>query len=157
MLAARTLASLRDARSAGRDGRRRGAPGHVSRRKPRALERTRARGTRTLQGDDRDHGRLTSGDKVTVGSDHDFRNRLVIDYYGEERPAGKTIVYVPAPGVASGGAEWFLTHTIDPAGDVIPPPTISPEGTPYVWVRSFKYGGSLRLELAPVSDCQARP
>ena len=84
----------------------------------------------------------TAGDRVTVGSDHDFRNRLVIDYYGEEHPAGKSIVYAPAPEVAAGRAEWYLTHTIDPAGDVVPPSTISPGGQPYAYVRSFKYGGA---------------
>jgi hypothetical protein len=84
---------------------------------------------------------LTTGDRVTVGSDHDFRNRLVIDYYGEERPSGKSIVYIPSAGVAADGAEWYLTHSIDPAGDIVPPPAITPMGRPFVFVRSFKYGG----------------
>jgi hypothetical protein len=81
---------------------------------------------------------LTAGENVTVSSDHDFRNRLVIDYYGEEHPLGKTITYQPAPDVS---AEWYLTHTIDPAGDVVPPRTITPEGRSYVWIKSFTYGG----------------
>jgi hypothetical protein len=84
---------------------------------------------------------MTPGELVTVGSDHDFSNRLVIDYYGEERPSGKTIVYVPSASGTPGDAEWYLTRSNESADQGIPLPVIALMGRPYVLVRSFTYGG----------------
>lgn len=83
--------------------------------------------------------RLAPGDQVTVGSDHDFSNRLIIDYYGEERPSGKTITYVSADRVVAGDAEWYLTRTHRPEEAV--PPTIVLMDRQFTLVQSFRYGG----------------
>jgi hypothetical protein len=82
---------------------------------------------------------LTSGNEVTVSSDHDFRNRLMLDYYGEERPSGKSIVYIPSDGITAGRAEWYLTHTFSPSDAA--PPNLMLMDRQYTLVRSFRYGG----------------
>jgi hypothetical protein len=85
---------------------------------------------------------LSSARDITVASDHDFSNRLILDYYGEALPPGKKLIYVPSPRAASGGAEWFVTHTFEPPRAFVPPQTqIAAGGTSYVLVRSFVYGG----------------
>jgi hypothetical protein len=52
---------------------------------------------------------------ITVASDHDFRNRMVIDYYGKKLPADKSIVYVSGKELPQAGAEWLILHSRDEA------------------------------------------
>ena len=48
--------------------------------------------------------------EIHVGSDHDFRNRLLLEYYGSELPAGRTIVYVPQIRKRASWPPWVLAH-----------------------------------------------
>ena len=54
--------------------------------------------------------RETPGDVISVGSDHDFRNRLVLAYYARELPAGKQLRYVPRDRWTLDRPEWFIRH-----------------------------------------------
>jgi hypothetical protein len=86
--------------------------------------------------------RLTPSREITVGSDHDFRNRMLLEYYGEALPAGRKLTYVQFLDLGSGSAEWFITHSFDlPSVPVSPQAHLVAGGTPYVWVQSFRYGG----------------
>ena len=70
---------------------------------------------------------------VTVGSDHDFRNQLLVAYHaGRERAR---FHYVRREGWTSQSPEWVLTH---PEDDSPPPDTVAGEGgRAYRLVRRF--------------------
>jgi hypothetical protein len=86
---------------------------------------------------------LTQQRPITVGSDHDVRNRMVLEYYGEVLPAGQPLVYVPLDAWNRRVPEWFMVHSFEPAaGDNRPPASISVgDGAEYRLLRTFPYGG----------------
>jgi hypothetical protein len=47
---------------------------------------------------------------VRIGSDHDFRNRLLVDFYAPSLPGPHTIRYVPHTEWHREPPEWILTH-----------------------------------------------
>jgi hypothetical protein len=55
------------------------------------------------------------GGPVTLGSDHDFRNGRVLDFYGPFVRGGERIRYEMQGEWSPGGPEWLLTHRIEPA------------------------------------------
>jgi hypothetical protein len=55
----------------------------------------------------------TEGDRIVVGSDHDFRNGLVLHFYARGLPPGRTLDYRPRNAWPEGGTEWFVTHRPD--------------------------------------------
>jgi hypothetical protein len=52
----------------------------------------------------------TQGDAIEVGSDHDFRNGLVLAFYARELPPGRRLVYLPQERWPAGGPEWLIRH-----------------------------------------------
>jgi len=67
--------------------------------------------------------RQTEGGAITIGSDHDFRNRMIVDFYSRYLPPGKKVVYVPGTGILPESApEWLIVHRV--ASD--PPSAPSP-------------------------------
>jgi len=86
---------------------------------------------------------LTHGTDVTVGSDSDFRNRLVLGYYAERLPPGKAFVYVASSAWTPERPEWVLTHSFDDlqSGVVIPSQLTGANGKVYYCVQAFTYGG----------------
>jgi hypothetical protein len=85
---------------------------------------------------------LSALSPITIGSDHDVRNRMVLDYYGELLPRECQLLYVPADAWDRRGPEWFLTHLFDDDGaGSSPPATIAVNAVDYRLVRSFPYGG----------------
>jgi len=63
--------------------------------------------------------RHTGGDVMTVTSDHDFRNRLIVEYFAPRFAATKPIRYVRSGELGVPGPEWYLAHR--PAGERSPP------------------------------------
>ncbi len=61
----------------------------------------------------------TAGERVSVASDHDFRNRMLLDYYWPYAPAGKTQVYFDQEQYPPEGVEWTLVHRLE--GETAPP------------------------------------
>jgi hypothetical protein len=55
----------------------------------------------------------SDGDRVLVGSDHDFRNPLVIRFHASRLPGGGRLVYVDQSQLARVRPEWFLMHNQD--------------------------------------------
>jgi hypothetical protein len=95
--------------------------------------------------------RHTPGQVVTVTSDHDFRNGMILSYYERYLPDRKHCQYVPqaqqfpveavddaAAGASTTGAAWMLFHRIGPERGVAP--TIADRnGTVYTLVKTLPY------------------
>jgi hypothetical protein len=54
--------------------------------------------------------RHTDGPRIVVGSDHDFRNEMVLRFYKRHLPEGKILVYHPRGSWPRGGPEWVIEH-----------------------------------------------
>ncbi len=54
--------------------------------------------------------RETAAPRIVVGSDHDFRNGAVLQFYERELPPGKTLDYRTRSAWPPGGPEWLLVH-----------------------------------------------
>ena len=86
--------------------------------------------------------RLNTAAFITVGSDHDVRNRMVLEYYGEVLPSACMLRYVPIGTSNRDGPEWYVTHRFDEVGPISnPPASITVDSAKYHLVRSFPYGG----------------
>jgi len=73
---------------------------------------------------------------ATVGSDHDFRNRMLVDYYVRLLPVGRELRYADRDKRPPGGWDWWIRHTLEPGGE--PRPRLrDAEGTEYRIVKSF--------------------
>ena len=90
----------------------------------------------------------TRGPTLTVGSDHDFRNGLVIEFYrmhmpdlfDPRLPNTKRLLYFPLNRWPPEGPEWFLRHSQEP--DPHPRQTITDRvGNHYELIRIFPYAG----------------
>ncbi len=55
----------------------------------------------------------TAANVITVGSDNDFRNKVVLSFYARFLPKGKTIQYVNQGFWASQPPEWLIVHNLD--------------------------------------------
>jgi hypothetical protein len=71
----------------------------------------------------------TPGDVIAVASDHDFRNRLALQYYARELPAGKRLAYVPRSRFRMQAPEWLIRHA--PSRPAQPAQRIAVDGTAY--------------------------
>lgn len=82
----------------------------------------------------------TSGPDILVGSDHDFRNKMVLLYYTRQLPRGKRLVYFDRSDWPAGGPEWLILHSQQ--SDFVPAGMISMEnGTDYELARHFPFTG----------------
>jgi len=83
--------------------------------------------------------RQTEGEAITIGSDHDFRNRMIVDFYSRYLPPGKKVEYVPGTGIQPESApEWLIVHRV--ASDPPSPPAprfLLPNGSGYVLKEVF--------------------
>ncbi|HEX4049186.1 MAG TPA: hypothetical protein VH309_15170 [Elusimicrobiota bacterium] len=52
----------------------------------------------------------TPGSLITVGGDHDARNKMMLDYYARYLPRSKRLEYLPAGRRRAAPPEWFLLH-----------------------------------------------
>jgi hypothetical protein len=73
---------------------------------------------------------------VTVGSDHDFRNRLLVEYHARCAPPDRDVRYVSL----GTGPQWMITHARERAFD--PPPVMGTRrGLRYEFRRSYPFAG----------------
>jgi hypothetical protein len=54
----------------------------------------------------------TSGPVLSVCSDHDFRNSLILTFYAQYLPTGKALLYHKEGAEPPEGPEWFLLHNL---------------------------------------------
>lgn len=83
----------------------------------------------------------TPGQRITISSDHDFRNSLLIDYYKRYIEPEKTITYISNTKLKTGQRPmWFIVHRL---GEAVQsgPATIYPHGHRYEQVSVFPYAG----------------
>ena len=83
--------------------------------------------------------RRSDGDRVFIGSDHDFRNGTLLRFYAPRVPSRRPFVYVASDRWPPGGPEWYLRHDWkaghDPERFHEPVP-----GLRYERVESFEHG-----------------
>lgn len=83
--------------------------------------------------------RLTEGERIVIGSDHDFRNGTVLRFYAKRVASGRPVVYVPRDRWPARGPEWYLRHDWKAGHD--PDATHEPlPGLRYERVESFEHG-----------------
>lgn len=95
---------------------------------------------------------------IVVGSDHDFRNHAVIDFYQQAAGPGHRLFYVPADRLPRQGVHWLLLHRLD--GESPPSEVMADRhGNRYVRMQVFRHAALSgwdwhvfrheRLRLAP--------
>lgn len=55
----------------------------------------------------------TTGPVIRVGSDHDFRNNVLLSFYARFLSGGKKLQYIDQGLLAEERPEWFITHSQD--------------------------------------------
>jgi hypothetical protein len=84
--------------------------------------------------------RQTPRGQVRVGSDHDFRNRTVLEFYASRLPDGDRLSYVDQPHLAQSPPEWFLLHSQNLA--YVPPAQIGVDKAgAYSLVKRYGFAG----------------
>jgi hypothetical protein len=79
-------------------------------------------------------------DEISIGSDHDFRNPKLLDYYLRRSPNSKAVVYYRNGQWAPGGPDWVILHSFQqPLGSRQELHDAS--GNRFRRVREFPYGG----------------
>ncbi len=62
----------------------------------------------------------TPGQVVTMGSDHYFRNGMLVEYYKRYLPPGKIIAYIPQSEYPTQKPMWMIYHRIGDPGEILP-------------------------------------
>jgi len=82
----------------------------------------------------------TSGRDIIVGSDHDFRNKIVLQYYSQDLPLGKRLLYFDKNNWPANGPEWIITHS--QKAEFNPPLVLEIQGNgDYYLAANFKFRG----------------
>jgi hypothetical protein len=73
---------------------------------------------------------------VTISSDHDFRNGLLVAYHAGKVPSGERLRYVARARAAKGSPDWFVRHSL--TDGPAPPRTFrEPGGTRFFYAAHF--------------------
>jgi hypothetical protein len=81
-----------------------------------------------------------SRDTITLGSDHDFRNPMVLGYYYRRLPNPKPLAYFPSNQWPPEGPEWLILHSFQQPAT--PRPTVQTSaGHRYQLIKVFPYYG----------------
>jgi len=72
---------------------------------------------------------------TTIGSDHDFRNGMLVWYYNRWIPRNKLLRYVPDSEANSHSPEWFIRHSIDSMD--VQQATRNPQGVTYRLYKTY--------------------
>ena len=76
---------------------------------------------------------------ITIGSDHDFRNRTVLAFYRQFLPPSVRFAYLPRDEWPVEGPEWLLLHSQDAA--FVPPMALAAAGIRYQLDRVYPFAG----------------
>jgi hypothetical protein len=83
----------------------------------------------------------TAAGVITVGSDNDFRNKMVLPFYARFLQGGKTVQYIDQESWGSQPPEWLILHSLDESA--APEPWIeTPSGRPYWLVKTEYFSGN---------------
>jgi hypothetical protein len=83
----------------------------------------------------------TAANVITVGSDNDFRNKMVLSFYSRFLPDGKTIQYIDQEFWGSQPPEWLIVHSLDESAGPEPWIQTSTNRT-YRLIRAEKFSGN---------------
>ncbi|MFZ9682143.1 MAG: hypothetical protein ACO3DQ_02915 [Cephaloticoccus sp.] len=84
----------------------------------------------------RDIGNLAQAREISVSSDHDFRNGLLIDYYRGAVGPAHTLAYYPVDQTPPWGVQWVLLHRLDSQPE---PPAMIADARGNRYVRERRY------------------
>jgi len=77
---------------------------------------------------------------LTVSSDHDFRNRLVLQYYFDRSGSTRRLIYYSMDQIPQAGPEWVLIHSQEQ--EFSPPHYLRDRfGNEYALEAAFPYAG----------------
>ena len=76
---------------------------------------------------------------VTVSSDSDFRNFMVMDYYAKSVGPGHHLQYYPTNQTPPGGLQWVFLHRLDESTPIPPDALHDAEGRNYQLARTFPH------------------
>lgn len=77
---------------------------------------------------------------LTVGSDHDFRNSMLLGYYARFVPGDRGLAYLSEREWPPQGPRWLITHSLDPRHE--PPPSYIFAGrVEYRLAKHFPFSG----------------
>ncbi|MCC7420266.1 MAG: hypothetical protein IT428_08305 [Planctomycetaceae bacterium] len=79
----------------------------------------------------------TKSPEVRIGSDFDFRNRMLVGFYA--RMLNKPIVYVEKKDWPDDGPEWYLAHDLNPDGHF--PAGVTVSGHTYALQKEYPFAG----------------
>ncbi len=85
--------------------------------------------------------RETDGPVVTVGSDHDFRNKTLVEFYAAYDRSGKTFRYVAGPDWKPDAPRWYLRHWFETDPRVAPIAVDFRDGPAYRLIEVYPYAG----------------
>src|SRR5262245_3245068 len=77
---------------------------------------------------------------VRIGSDHDFRNRLLVEFYAPSLAGSHTIRYVPRTEWQREQPDWILTHSGE-ASYQPPPDIVVPGVGAYHFFAAYRFSG----------------
>ena len=80
----------------------------------------------------------SDGREIVVGSDHDFRNGLVLRFYARLLPADKSLAYVRRAQWPDRIPDWLVTHRAARLREPRPEITMS-EGVRYAFAKEFDH------------------
>lgn len=83
----------------------------------------------------------TAGDMISVGSDHDFRNGMMLAFYGAYLSPPKRIDYVIASERTARKPEWYLRHSFSVDLRTVPLMIKLPGVASYRLIAVYPYGG----------------
>jgi hypothetical protein len=85
--------------------------------------------------------KTSSGTMIPVGSDNDFRNKMLIEFYSRFLDEGKKLRYIDQQFWTSEPPEWLILHSFDES--IVPETWIATaEGQMYRLTRTEKYSGN---------------
>jgi hypothetical protein len=77
---------------------------------------------------------------VRIGSDHDFRNRMLVDFYAPSLARSSTLRYIPQTDWHHEPPDWILTHSGE-ASYQPPPDIVVPGVGAYHFFAAYKFSG----------------
>jgi hypothetical protein len=89
----------------------------------------------------RDLAARSRGSLISISSDHDFRNGLVLEYEARDLPPGRSLTYVRLNDMPPEGAEWFVRHSYEREPHA--PRKLLIRGAPYTLERIYPFSGEL--------------
>ncbi len=76
----------------------------------------------------------------SVGSNHDFRNEMILRFYARGLPEGRSLIYMLPGAAPRKGPDWLIFHASQ-RPDSVPPSATDVRGNRYRLAREFESGG----------------